>query len=140
MGTPALRFVKAQHRRDEHLEQKSVDEQRALHHLRKEARIAKATLASGGKGGLPTSMVLGVMRRDGFRCKVCGGAKGLGIHHKGGDVRSDWLSKKGHKLVLNNLVTICDKSPDGKSCHDRVHDHAREDGTDSSQLTPEGDK
>ena len=122
--------------RDERSEEDDAppNEAKALRTLRIEARRAGATLASGGKGGLPSTLVLGVMRRDKYQCKVCGGRKHLGIHHKGGDTRSKWLSRKGHKLEFNNLVTICEKS------HDEVHDRAREDGTDSSQVTPEGDK
>jgi len=40
----------------------------------------------------------------------------------------------GHKSTPENLVTIC------ASCHDNVHEEAREEGVDSSQVTPEGDK
>lgn len=109
-------------------------EKKALKRLREEAELRGATLATGGKGGLPSSLVLGIMRRDKYRCKVCGTRKGLSIHHKGGVVESKWLSKQGHKLTPENLVTIC------TPCHDRVHNKAREEGVDSSQVTPEGDK
>ena len=47
---------------------------------------------------------------------------------------SRWLSKKGHKNDPNNLVTICE------GCHDNVHERAKAAGTDSSQVTPEGDQ
>lgn len=112
----------------------SAPERKALHLLRKEARKAGTTLASGGKGGLPPSFVLNVMRRDDYQCKVCGGRDSIGLHHKGGIVESKWLSKKGHKLEANNVVTICDK------CHDNIHQKARREGTDSSQVTPEADE
>lgn len=112
----------------------SGEERKALHKLRKEARQHGTKLASGGKGGLPPSFVLNVMRRDDYQCKVCGGRDQIGLHHKGGIVESKWLSMKGHKLDANNVVTICDK------CHDRIHQKARAEGVDSSQVTPEGDE
>lgn len=110
------------------------DERRALAKLRQEAKARGATLASGGKGGLPSSMVLGRMRKDKYRCKVCGRNKNLSMHHIGGIVESKRLSRAGHKTKMSNLVTICTE------CHDRIHEEARERGTDSSQVTPEGDK
>jgi len=117
----------------------SVEERRSLQLLRREAALLGSKLSSGGKGGLSPSLVLGVLRRDKYTCKVCGelGSEdngGVGLHHKGGVVESKWLSKKGHENTPNNLVTICTR------CHDRVHNKAREEGTDSSQVQPEGDK
>lgn len=112
----------------------SKEEQGALKKLQAEAKAAGATLATGGKGGLPSSMVLGRMRRDDYECKVCGGKENLSMHHKAGIVESEWLNKKGHKLQFNNLVTICE------DCHDQLHEEARAKGVDSSQVTPEGDK
>jgi 5-methylcytosine-specific restriction endonuclease McrA len=113
-------------------------ERKALWKLRAEAQEVGSHLASGGKGGLPPSLVLGVMRRDKYRCKTCGvlGTKdnGLSVHHKGGIVESKWLSKKGHANDPNNIVSICER------CHDRLHEKAREEGVDSSQVKPEGDK
>jgi hypothetical protein len=111
-----------------------ADEAKALSRIRSEAASAGATLANGGKGGLPPSMVLGIFRRDGFQCKKCGGRENVSIHHKGGVVMSQWLSKKGHKLDRNNLVTICNR------CHDKIHTEARAEGVDSSQVKPEGDR
>ena len=112
-------------------------EERAYRVLLKEAKAAGSVLAGEGKGGLPSSLVLGVMRRDGFRCKACGnlGTKdvGLSVHHVGGIVSSKWLSRQGHKNQPQNIISICEK------CHDRLHNDAREEGTDSSQRTPEGD-
>jgi len=80
------------------------------------------------------------MKRDGYQCKVCGemGDKyangGIGVHHKGGIVESKWLSKKGHSNNPNNIVTICNR------CHDQLHQKARAEGRDSSQVEPEGDQ
>lgn len=112
----------------------NADERRALAKLRAEAKEKGATLETDGEGGLPPSLVLGVMRRDGWRCKTCGTRERLSIHHKGGVVASKRLARLGHKSVPENLVTIC---PD---CHDRVHDKARAAGVDSSQVEPEGDR
>jgi len=109
-------------------------EAKALEKLRDEAAAKGATLATGGKGGLPPSLVLGVMRRDEYRCHRCGQNKDLSLHHKGGIVASKWLSKKGHRLDFNNITTLCTK------CHDAIHQQARAEGEDSSQVTPEGDK
>jgi len=114
-------------------------EQKALDKLRQEAEERGSALSSGGKGGLPPSLVLGVMRRDDYRCKSCGelGSSkngGIGLHHKGGIVASKWLSKKGHSNDPNNIVTICAR------CHDKEHQQARAEGIDSSQVTPEGDR
>jgi hypothetical protein len=109
-------------------------EQDALARLQKEAKEAGASLANDGKGGLPPSLVLHVMRRDEFRCKNCGKQEGLIVHHKGGIVRSKKLSDMGHKNIPQNIDTVCE------DCEDRQHDKAREDGVDSSQVEPEGDK
>jgi 5-methylcytosine-specific restriction endonuclease McrA len=126
--------------RERHEPVLSREERRSLQLIRQEARAAGSELKSNGKGGLSPSLVLGVMRRDEYTCKVCGqkGNKaengGIEVHHKGGIVESKWLSEKGHKNVKNNLVTIC------VACHDRIHNKAREEGVDSSQVEPEGDK
>lgn len=109
-------------------------EQAALDKLHQEAEEVGTDLASDGKGGLPPSLVLGVMRRDKYRCKRCGSQKGISVHHKGGIVESKWLSSKGHHNDANNLVTICE------ACHDAIHEEAREEGVDSSQVTPKGDR
>ena len=117
----------------------SHEERMSFVKLRREARQHGTVLAHAGRGGIPPSFVLAIMRRDDYRCKVHGDRGeghygGITLHHKGGIVESDWLSKKGHKLELNNLVTLCSKA------HDRLHTRARAAGTDSSQVTPEGDK
>lgn len=109
------------------------DEAKALARVQSEAKAAGATLATGGKGGLPPSMVLGVMRRDRYRCKRCGGAEQLSMHHKGGIPASRWLSSKGHSLAFDNLVTLC------VPCHEEMHAEAKAAGVDATQVTPEGD-
>jgi len=137
MGEAAKTYMTARNeRKDDRAKQDELPapEAKALERLRDEAAAKGATLATGGKGGLPPSLVLGVMRRDEYRCKRCGERKSLSLHHKGGIVASKWLSKKGHKLDPNNIATIC------SNCHDAIHNAAREEGIDSSQVTPEGDK
>lgn len=96
---------------------KSPDESGALNKLRKEAKEKGATLATNGEGGLPSSQVLGVMRRDGYKCKRCGKKENLSIHHKGHllNPASKWLVKKATSNDSNNLVTICEE------CHDAIH-------------------
>ena len=111
-----------------------ANEQRALELLRKGAEKASATLANDGKGGLPPSLVLHVMRRDHYTCKRCGTRENLIVHHKGGIVRSERLSEMGHRNVPQNIVTVCEK------CEDAQHEQARRDGVDASQVEPEGDK
>lgn len=104
-----------------------ADERVALERLRLEADAHGARLHSGGEGGLLPSLALGVYRRDGYRCKRCGGADDLSLHHKGGIFASMWLRAKGHANTPNNLVTMCG------SCHDAIHNEARAAGIDSSQ-------
>lgn len=106
----------------------SPDEQNTLKILRREARRKGATLATGGKGGLPPSLVLGVMRRDEYECKVCGTQEMISIHHKGGIWSSPKMFRRGHSNQPNNLVTIC------VECHDALHDKARDAGIDSSSA------
>jgi hypothetical protein len=101
----------------------STEEEGALKKLQAEAKAKGVKLHNGGRGGLPSSLVLHVMRRDGYRCKKCGRRDfPLGPHHKGGIPDSEWLKKKGHKNEPDNLATVCDK------CHDEVHEEARADG------------
>ncbi len=116
----------------------SPEERLALRTMRAEARNHGAKLRHQGRGGLSPSLVLGVMRRDEYTCKVHGDHGegehgGLEVHHKGGVVESDWLSKKGHKNEKQNLVTLCHKA------HDEIHGRARADGVDSSQVTAQRD-
>lgn len=123
-----LRVRKREEPRDELPEQ----ERSALRRMRKEARGKKAKLATGGKGGLPPSLVLGVMRRDEFRCKSCGGSGrgegegGLSVHHKSehledpkAKARSRLLGREGKVNTPANLVTVCAR------CHDGIHEKDR---------------
>lgn len=118
----------------------SPEEQRAFKKLQAEAREAGSYLASGGKGGLPPSTVLGVMRRDKFRCKRCGelGDKkkngGIGVHHKSEHLenpkakrRSALLGKQDRIDDRSNIVTLCDKD------HDEVHKEDRAEYGDAEQ-------
>lgn len=137
MGEAAARYMAARNgeRKEDRARQDELPapEAKALERVRDEAHAKGATLLTGGKGGLAPSLVLGIMRRDGYRCKRCGGREGLSVHHKGGIVASKWLSMKGHRMDFNNLTTICGP------CHDAIHQEARAEGEDSSQVTPEGD-
>ena len=131
MGNALAKVVQGEQRKSDRAQRDrlSPNERAALRTIRIEAKKNGSFLTSGGKGGLPPSLVLGVLRRDKFRCKVCGelGTKengGLGVHHKGGIPESKWLAKKGHSNDPNNIVAICN------NCHDNVHEKAREEGID----------
>lgn len=99
-----------------------AEEKAALRTIRKEAAAAGATLHSDGKGGLPSTLVLGVFRRDEWRCHGCGGKDDLLVHHKAGIEAplSRWLLRKGKSNNPNNITTLCG------SCHNRIHDKDRE--------------
>ena len=103
-------------------------ERRALENLRQEAKEAGASLQSDGEGGLPSSLVLGVMRRDEYKCKRCGKRENLSVHHKGHleNPVSRWLKKKGKSNDENNIVTICG------ACHDAIHNEDRAEGEEVS--------
>ena len=109
------------------------DEKRALFKLRREARQNGATLYTNGEGGLPPSLVLGVMRRDSFTCVECDGQQALQVHHKAGVVDSRKISKLGHINRPEGLEVVC------HPCHDKLHEKARAKGIDSSQVLAEGD-
>jgi 5-methylcytosine-specific restriction endonuclease McrA len=49
-----------------------------------------------------------VLRRDGWRCQLCGTRSGLEVHHK------EFRSHSGDDSE-ENLITLC------TSCHDAVH-------------------
>jgi 5-methylcytosine-specific restriction endonuclease McrA len=116
---------------------KNPREAKALRTLRSEAKTTGVKLQHAGEGGLPSSLVLGVFRRDHWQCKVCGSngqnTGGLTVHHKAGIVLSKWLDLKGHSNDPRNIVVVC------ADCHDAVHTKARELGVDSSQVKPLGD-
>jgi hypothetical protein len=117
-------------------DQLNPEQQKTLEKLRKEAAAASSLLASGGKGGLEPGLVLNVMRRDRYKCKVCGEPGnekngGIGVHHKAKleNPNSQWLKDKKVETERNPndaalLVTICDR------CHDGVHDEDRARGDD----------
>jgi 5-methylcytosine-specific restriction endonuclease McrA len=100
------------------------DERGALRNMRKEAKLRGATLHDNGEGGLPSSLVLGVMRRDKYKCKRCGTRKDLTMHHKGHlkNPTSRWLAKKGRESDPNNIVTLC------VNCHDAIHQEDEKEG------------
>lgn len=111
-----MRLDRREQRKREH-KATPEEERKALKILNREARASGATLATGGKGGLPASLVLNVMRRDGYTCKKCGTKQGLIVHHKGGleNPTSLWLKKKAKSNDPNNIVTLCE------ACHDDIH-------------------
>ncbi len=96
-----------------------TEERQALRRLRRSAAENGATLHTNGEGGIAPSLALGVFRRDGWRCKRCGGATDLGLHHKGGVKQAVHWLQQGKRSNFANLVTLCDK------CHDAVHDESR---------------
>jgi 5-methylcytosine-specific restriction endonuclease McrA len=135
MSEVSANFVKARRRAGKGEQQRSPGEQKALDTMRREADRWGVTLENDGEGGLPSSLVLRVMRRDKYRCKRHGGRdKPLTVHHKGGIIESKWLDTKGHQNDPNNIVTLC------TDCHDDIHEKARKEGVDSSQKTAAGDK
>lgn len=119
---------------------RSPEEEKALLILRREAKDAGSDLQTNGEGGVAPSTVLGVMRRDGYRCKACGllGDKdtngGLSIHHKSehlespkAKARSALLRGQGKKDAASNIVALC------ADCHDRVHTRDRAEFGDAEQ-------
>lgn len=129
----------AQKQNKQHDKPLSAEEKHALIKIQQGAKAAGTILKNAGKGGLPPSLVLAVMKRDKFQCKVHGDRGegeygGIEVHHKGGIVESKWLSSKGHKNEPNNIVTIC------ALAHDAIHQKARREGVDSGQVMPEADQ
>ena len=94
------------------------DEYMALRKLRLESHAAGAVLANTGRGGLPSSLVLGVMRRDGYRCVKCSSANRLTVHHIGGvdNPSSDFARRMGKRNTPENLAVVCEP------CHDQIHE------------------
>lgn len=113
MSTDLAKLVRARYRTQPR------EERQALHRLRREAAEHGATLHSDGEGGIAPSLALGVFRRDTWRCKRCGDAEHLGLHHKGGAKQAVHWLHQGKRSIFSNLVTICNK------CHDAVHDESR---------------
>lgn len=111
----------------------SPDEQAALNKIRREARSLGSDLTSGGKGGLPPSLVLKVMRRDKYCCKVCGELGdmeengGIGVHHKYQHIQApeerekgERANREGRRNDPSQMTTICAR------CHDDVHEEDRQ--------------
>ena len=111
-------------------QKRQPEEDKAYEVLRDEAEAHGATLHSGGQGGLPASVVLGIFRRDGWHCHKCGTKEDLSIHHKADILASPYL-RRLHKIAgksdPRNLATIC------KRCHDQIHQQARADGTEAPE-------
>lgn len=126
----------------------NANERKALTILRREAKENGAVLANNGEGGLPPTMVLGAFRRAGYRCEqaddddaACQDSDGRGtkkngltVHHRGGIVDSKKADEMGHRTTQENLEILCEGD------HDKDHEEARDQGIDSSQVTPEGDE
>lgn len=119
------------------------DEQRALQKIRSEAARAGSFLTSGGKGGLRPSLVLGVMRRDEWRCKKCGELGneiengGLSVHHANQHIQNPKVRAKGiraneegRRNDPGQLHSVCAK------CHDDIHEEDR----DENPGEPDADK
>lgn len=112
-------------RQKQTLQRFKAPERVAVGVMRREAREHGSTLRNAGVGGLSPSLVLGVMRRDKYKCKRCGRdgteSGGLGVHHKGGldNPPSAWLRQMGKRNTAQNLVVLCE------SCHNDVHDADR---------------
>lgn len=106
----------------------SDEERLSLGKIQLEADQRSSKLRSNGRGGLPPSLVLHVMRRDVYRCKKCGqegsdANGGLTVHHKAGAptlVGRALIAKASDRHDPHGLATICHK------CHDDVHDADRE--------------
>lgn len=110
-------------KKSERKPQLNMQERNALRTMRREAREHGVVLSNNGEGGLPASLVLGVMRRDEYTCKKCGGSSNspITVHHIGGvdAPTSMWLAKKAHRNDRNNLATVCE------DCHDAIHEEDR---------------
>ena len=103
----------------------NAHEQATLAKMQREAKAAGATLATGGKGGLPPSMCLGAFRRHEWKCAACGGKKDLTIHHVAHlENPSPKMVRFGKKLDQRNdpkaVECVCQK------CHDRIHQRDRD--------------
>jgi hypothetical protein len=139
MGRAAAEYAKSKQKPGKPSGQaprRSPQEQLALKKLRKEARAAGATLETNGEGGLPSSLVLGRMRKDKYRCtnENCPDPKkDLTVDHISGhpkEIAADPGARRrkdlkrgikaGHVNTMDAIHTIC------ATCHDSVHDRERE--------------
>jgi hypothetical protein len=105
------------------------EQRKALDAMRREAKQNGATLATGGKGGLDPRLVLGLLRKAKWRCKKCGGAEDLSVHHKAGakNLVGERLLKRGKTDDQEGLAVICEP------CHDDIHDEDRAAGGDHDE-------
>jgi hypothetical protein len=138
MGQASALYAKSKQKDQPKPKEKKLSgqERLALKKMRREARLAGATLDNDGKGGLPPSLVLGRMRKDGFRCsnvKCPDPKKNITVDHisghpkeiaedKGARGRKDLRKgvELGHIDTLDAIHTLCAR------CHDAVHDRERE--------------
>lgn len=123
MGEQAARYMSFRRKPERPV---PAGESKALERIEVEALEHGATLHSQGRGGLPASVVLGILRRDEWHCHKCGSTQDLTIHHKADILASPYL-RQLHKVAgrtdPKNLVTLC------HTCHDQIHQEARELGT-----------
>ena len=112
--------------REEYLASLDSDaDRRAYRGLLAEAKQHGATLANDGRGGLSPRLVRARMRKDGWRCKKCGGTDSITVHHKAVDnLVGPAVAALGHAATMKAIVTVCEK------CHDSIHDVGREAGKD----------
>jgi len=125
MGDQAARYMSFRRKPERSV---PTSEAKALERLQAEAIEHGASLHSKGQGGLPASIVLGILRRDQYRCHKCGGREELTLHHKADVLASDYL-RRLHKVAgrtdPKNLVVLCQR------CHDQIHENAREEGIEA---------
>jgi len=124
----------------------NAEERRALFKIKEGAKKAGSYLASGGEGGLPPSLVLGIFRRDKWRCKTCGqlGTEengGLELDHKYQHItepkaraKGVLALKQGRKNDPSQIASIC------HACHNKRHeeDRAEHGGEDAQQMLEGG--
>ena len=104
--------------------------------IRRMAKLAGATLANDGKGGLPAATALAVFKRDRWKCtnKHCPAPKkNITLDHISGhadEIEADPEARNrddlqegielGHVDKPEALHVLC------AACHDRVHERERE--------------
>jgi hypothetical protein len=147
LGDKFKSIVRSQGRRSDLAKRDKLPpmEREALRKIRREARAAGSFLTSGGKGGLPPSLVLGAFRKAKWRCKACGelGSKenqGLGIHHKFQHITAPEERDKGVRAIEegrrndpSQIAVVCGR------CHDKIHqrDRAENGGEDADDVVDE---
>lgn len=71
---------------------------------------ARNRKSANERGARHKAWAAAVKERDGHRCTVCSGTKGLSAHH-----HEDWRSSPEKRYELSNGVTLC------QSCHMKEH-------------------